>query len=64
VATLRETARYLQMSATTVERWARSGRIPSTVTPDGARTFDRASLAAIIPTTHIPTDADEHRWDY
>ncbi len=44
VLTLAEAADLLGISASVLERWARDGRIPSEVRPDGERVFRKADL--------------------
>ena len=44
--TLGEAAEMLGMSPTTLERWARAGRIASHVSAGGIRTFRRDELIA------------------
>jgi hypothetical protein len=46
---LRETARQLQMSVTTVNRWAKNGWIASTMDASGERLFDRLPAVAVLP---------------
>ena len=43
--TLAEAALWLGMSPKTLERWAATGRIASTVTSSGVRMFRRSELA-------------------
>jgi excisionase family DNA binding protein len=42
--TFAEAAELVGISATTLARWAREGRIPSEVTPDGRRVVRRDEL--------------------
>lgn len=42
-----EAARLLKVSARTITRWAREGRIPSITTLGGHRRFPRATIEAL-----------------
>lgn len=42
--TLSQAAAWLGLPPRTLERWARNGRIPSTVTATGVRIFSRGEL--------------------
>ncbi len=43
--TLDEAGQMLHVSRTTLERWARDGRIPSQLTAEGVRVFSRRDLS-------------------
>jgi len=42
--TLAQAAEIMRVSPTTLARWARDGRIPSRLAPDGTRIFTRGEL--------------------
>ena len=50
--TLTEACRVLGVSPTTVRRWADSGMVRIFHTPGGHRRFSRASLEAMLPSSH------------
>lgn len=52
--TLAEASRTLGITLTTLERWAREGRIPSEVTGDGKRILLRAELVRITLSEEPP----------
>ena len=49
-----EAARTLRISVATLERWAREGRIPSTVTHDGKRALLCTDLLKVTLTEEPP----------
>jgi diguanylate cyclase (GGDEF)-like protein/excisionase family DNA binding protein len=46
---VRQAAELLEVSASTLRRWADSGKVASRRTPGGQRRFARADLAALLP---------------
>ncbi len=48
---LAEAARWLGIAPRTLERWAKAGKVPSTVTAEGSRTFRRGDLLGASTTT-------------
>ena len=46
--TAKEVARLFEVSANTVARWAREGRVPALVTPSGRRKFPREEIERLV----------------
>jgi len=54
-----EVARTLHISPRTVIRWAREGRLPSTVTATGERRFQQADIDAVLLRPALPPEDSE-----
>lgn len=55
----RQAAKFIGVSPSTIARWARDGRIPFRLGPNGERLFRREDLEAVVVWAEPPPGQDE-----